>query len=231
MRTPSPLLLAALACAWAVPAHAAVTCVLNKDTKTFESSVAKPGQGKDGTAEPCDPAAAKQTLEGVQQAINTAGSKLVNVSVIVNMDKLPIPAGAKPAAPMRAASRVEETPAELALPGTPIKPVAAIPAKPRKPNDRTKRDWVLRTTYQTLEEALDDFASQVDYEVVYEAREFPLGLQRDIPLAHDVDFWEALRLLGEAYRKSDGAFQILPTKFKQIVVLPAGQQNPANGAK
>ena len=84
-------------------------------------------------------------------------------------------------------------------------------------------DWVLKATYNTLEEALEDFASRVDYEVVYEAREFPLELKRDITIARGVSFWEALRVLGETYRKSDGAFQILPTKFNQIVVLPMSQ--------
>lgn len=60
--------------------------------------------------------------------------------------------------------------------------------------------------------------------MVYEAREFPLGLKRDMTIAANADFWEALRVLGEAYRKSDAAFQILPTRFRQIVVLPMGQE-------
>lgn len=143
-------------------------------------------------------------------------------------------------------SRVEETPDEMLLPATPVASttagstpaVKAEPAKPASPvppapvakvavvapaPDRVKRTWVLNTSFHTLEEALNDFASQVEYEVVYEAREFPLDLKRNITLSTDADFWEALKLLGESYRHSDGAFQILPTKFKQIVVLPMGQ--------
>lgn len=124
----------------------------------------------------------------------------------------------------------------LAMPKVPTVPTVAaqasysseiatkpLDAKSLRPDAQTKQDWVLKTSYATLEDALDDFASKVDYELVYEAREFPLSLKRDITLAQGVDFWEALRLLGESYRKSDGAFQILPTKYKQIVVLPMGQ--------
>jgi hypothetical protein len=87
-----------------------------------------------------------------------------------------------------------------------------------------RRNWVLKSNFQTLEEAIEAFAAQVDYEVIYEAREFPLELKRDMTIAANADFWEALRVLGEAYRKSDGAFQILPTRFRQIVVLPMGQE-------
>lgn len=88
-----------------------------------------------------------------------------------------------------------------------------------------RRDWVLKADYQTLEEAIVAFAAEVGYEVVYEAREFPLELKRDMTIAANADFWEALRVLGEAYRKSDAAFQILPTRFRQIVVVPMGQES------
>lgn len=115
-----------------------------------------------------------------------------------------------------------------------VNPVPAPSEAPRAPlavqrvaqpafDLNTKHDWTIRTDHHTLEEVIADFASQVDYEVVYEAREFPLDLHRDLTIAKNANFWEALRVLGETYRNSDGAFQILPTKFKQIVVIPMGQ--------
>lgn len=216
MRTFTPpvaALLVSIACS---NAYAAVTCVLSKDSQQFVRSAAKQSRDAD-KPNPCDPDAARQTLEGVQKAINDSGSKLVNASVLVNTDKLPLPNPAKVDPLYRPVSKVVETPAELMLPSAPIKPA--------RPDVLTKRAWVLKTSHHTLEEAIEDFAAQVDYEVVYEAREFPLELKRDITIARDADFWEAMRVLGETYRKSDGAFQILPTKFKQIVIVPMGQDN------
>lgn len=102
---------------------------------------------------------------------------------------------------------------------------AASQSQPAAGDAAMRRDWVLKADYQTLEEAIEAFAARVDYEVVYEAREFPLDLKRDMTIAANADFWEALRVLGEAYRKSDAAFQILPTRFRQIVVLPMGQES------
>jgi hypothetical protein len=122
------------------------------------------------------------------------------------------------------ASRVQEQQLQPALAAVPVKPA---PSRAARVGAETKRNWVLKTSFQTLEEAIEDFAAQIDYEVIYEAREFPLGLKRDLTIATDADFWEALRVLGETYRKSDGAFQILPTKFKQIVVVPMGQDATA----
>jgi hypothetical protein len=111
------------------------------------------------------------------------------------------------------------------------KPAVAKPTQPAPaplPPDKLKRDWVLRVdAHNTLEDALEEFAARVDYELVYEAREFTLNLKRDITIARGADFWEALRVLGETYRKSDGAFQVLPTDFKQIVILPMGQNTAA----
>lgn len=103
-----------------------------------------------------------------------------------------------------------------------------VPVAPVVSADKLKRDWVLRAdAHNTLEEALDEFAARVDFELIYEAREFALNLRRDITIARDADFWEALRVIGETYRKSDGAFQVLPTEFKQIVILPMGQNTVA----
>lgn len=110
----------------------------------------------------------------------------------------------------------------------PVDLAGAVQAPVARLNANSKREWILKTDYHTLEEAIEDFAAQVDYEVIYEAREFPLELRRDMTIAKNADFWEALRVLGETYRKSDGAFQILPTKFKQIVVVPMGQEATAD---
>lgn len=241
MRNRIPIMLTLLASFFCAPAHGAVTCVLNKDSNKFENSAAKQVQDLKVTTSPCDADTAKQTLEGIQLAINTAGAKLVNPTVIVNADKLPLPEPVKQFHPITSdASRVIETPAEMHIPGTPVKPTAAAPASalakiepanPLRPTTDTKMDWVLKASFNTLEEALEDFASSVDYEVVYEAREFPLDLKRDITIARGATFWEALRVLGDTYRKSDGAFQILPTKFKQIVVLPMGHTAAATSQR
>lgn len=145
------------------------------------------------------------------------------------------PAGS-PAAPVsqNAAGQNRAIPSPSPVPAQPVAAssvaqAAAVGSVAMKP-EQMKRDWVLRTSYATLEEALIDFASRVDYEVIYENRELHLNLKRDMPIARGADFWEMLGVLGEAYRKSDAAFQIIPTKFKQIVVVPMGQMSTAAAA-
>lgn len=143
------------------------------------------------------------------------------------------PAGAAVAPPAQSPAmpgRVAPT-AAPAMPSTAVAQTAATgSASTALKPEQMKRDWVLKTSHATLEEALAEFAARVDYEVVYENRELHLNLKRDMPIARGADFWEMLAVLGEAYRKSDAAFQIIPTKFKQIVVVPMGQENTAAAA-
>jgi hypothetical protein len=179
-------------------ARAATMCVLNKQTGRLEPLAAGPGGARDCAPTPSAPSSAAP----LQQPASPEAAPAT-------------------AAKVAGASRVEESPEELALPGKPVKP---LPETAAMSGEKAKRNWILKTDYHTLEEAIEDFAARVDYEVIYEAREFPLDLKRDLTIARDADFWEALRVLGETYRKSDGAFQILPTKFKQIVVVPMGQE-------
>ncbi|WP_343028253.1 hypothetical protein [Massilia sp. MP_M2] len=137
---------------------------------------------------------------------------------------MPLPSVASPA--------VRSGPAQTVAGVSPTRSAAPVIAagsagsKAIRP-DQLKRDWVLKTSHSTLEEALEEFASRIDYELVYENRELLLNLKRDIPIARNADFWEMLAVLGETYRKSDAAFQIIPTDFKQIVVVPMGQENTA----
>lgn len=238
-------------------AVAAVTCVENKATGKFVQQSANKAPGS------CDAHLAMNMVSSAQDIEDLAagsGTKVINGVIVTNAAKpfRTTPASeqvkAERPAPAIGASRVIETPEEMSLPGTPVRPAVAsrpietpaamsLPGSPAKPvlakaepakasqfDANSKADWVLKASYSTLEEALEDFAKRVNYEVVYEAREFPLGLKRDITIARGASFWEVLRVLGETYRKSDGAFQILPTKFNQIVVLPMGQ-NTANGQR
>ena len=115
-------------------------------------------------------------------------------------------------------SFVRETPAELAIPS---KPVAQASEKPVVPLTRT---WDLKPEHRSLRDVIEDWASTAGekgtgYDVFWETRDFPLTIKNKKTISTG-DFFEALRLLGEAYRDSDAPFQIQPTAFQQIVVQP-----------
>lgn len=134
-------------------------------------------------------------------------------------------------------SFVKENSLELAIPSTeavmmPIvtpvlqaqlqieKPVP-LAEKPAAPISKT---WSLKPEHRSLRDVIEDWASLAgekgsSYEVVWESRDFPLSIKQQ-KLIHTGDFWEALRILGEAYRNSDAPFQVQPTAFQQIVIQP-----------
>lgn len=157
----------------------------------------------------------------------TSGTKPLAPSAIPTAQAAP--AGSAMPAVRTTPSQAATAPAAAIAPVASAAPVTALGSVGSKAvrADQLKRDWVLKTSHNTLEEALEEFASRIDYELVYENRELLLNLKRDIPIARNADFWEMLAVLGETYRKSDAAFQIIPTDFKQIVVVPMGQENTA----
>jgi hypothetical protein len=109
--------------------------------------------------------------------------------------------------------KVEVTPSGV----SPPKPTAA--PLPELSSDKVARQWYLKASYHSLKEALDDWGSTVGFEVIYDTREFPLDLKADKWISSG-DFWQALKTVGESYRNSDAPWQIQPTDFNQIVVVP-----------
>lgn len=123
-------------------------------------------------------------------------------------------------------SFVKETPAELAMPSKPaaLAPVAQAQPKIEKPATPAPQTWALKPEHRSLRDVIEDWASTAGekgngYEVIWETRDFPLSIKQKKTISTG-DFFDALRLLGEAYRNSDAPFQIQPTAFQQIVVQP-----------
>ncbi|GAB2881224.1 hypothetical protein GCM10027277_57940 [Pseudoduganella ginsengisoli] len=118
-------------------------------------------------------------------------------------------------------SFVQETPAELALPSD---SVAQTQTKNEMPGAPTPQTWALKPEHHSLRDVIEDWATSAGetgsgYEVIWETRDFPLSIKQKKTISTG-DFFDALRLLGEAYRNSDAPFQIQPTAFQQIVVQP-----------
>jgi len=123
-------------------------------------------------------------------------------------------------------SFVRETPAELAIPSKPITPTPNVQAQPKieKPVVPLARAWELKPEHRSLREVIEDWASKAGqkgngYDVIWETRDFPLSVKQKKTISTG-DLFDALRILGEAYRNSDAPFQIQPTAFQQIVVQP-----------
>lgn len=123
-------------------------------------------------------------------------------------------------------SFVKETPTELSIPSKPAvsAPVAQAQSKIAKPAAPAPQTWALKPEHRSLRDVIEDWASTAGekgngYEVIWETRDFPLSIKQKKTISTG-DFFDALRLLGEAYRNSDAPFQIQPTAFQQIVVQP-----------
>jgi hypothetical protein len=124
-------------------------------------------------------------------------------------------------------SFVAESPAELVIPSkvAEVKQVAAPQVRVEKPAVAIPlKQWTLKPEHRSLRDVIEDWASTAgekgtSYEVIWETRDFPLSIKQ-IKTISTGDFWDALRILGEAYRHSDAPFQVQPTAFQQIVVVP-----------
>ncbi|WP_395398648.1 hypothetical protein ACHMW6_00355 (plasmid) [Pseudoduganella sp. UC29_106] len=85
----------------------------------------------------------------------------------------------------------------------------------------------MKPDHRSLREVIEDWATEAGgrgnpdgkLDVIWETRDFPISVPREKVLSSG-DIWEALTVLGEAYRDSDSAFQVQPTAFQQIVILP-----------
>lgn len=134
---------------------------------------------------------------------------------------------------------VIETPAEMATPGVPheqqpdltVKPIYVASAategaaKPVQP----PHAWVLKPEHKSIREVIEDWAADAGengegLDVIWETRDFPIDVKREKKI-FEGDFWKALEIIGESYRDSDAAFQIKPTAFGQIVVVPMAKSN------
>lgn len=122
-------------------------------------------------------------------------------------------------------SYVAESPAQMAIPSNPVNLPRIPEAQTAKkmPTPIPAQTWSLKPEHRSVREVVEDWASKASekdgYEVIWETRDFPLSIKQAKTISTG-DFWEALRILGEAYRNSDAPFQIQPTAFKQIVVIP-----------
>lgn len=135
------------------------------------------------------------------------------------------------------ASFVKESSLELSIPSTEavmtpiVTPVVQPQLQIEKPVPLAEKlaapipkTWSLKPEHRSLRDVIEDWATLAgekgsSYEVVWESRDFPLSIKQK-KVIHTGDFWEALRILGEAYRNSDAPFQIQPTAFQQIVIQP-----------
>lgn len=110
----------------------------------------------------------------------------------------------------------------------PVKPTPAV-------KEPFKQQWLIKPEHRSLRDVIEDWASEAGgkgnqeeaLDVFFETRDFPLSLKREKVISSG-EFWDAMKMLGEAYRYSDAAFQVQPTRFKQIVILP---MNKSNGNK
>ena len=100
------------------------------------------------------------------------------------------------------------------------------PAKPEAPPKVVGR-WSVKPDHHSLREVIEDWATAAGgrgnpdgkLDVIWETRDFPIAVPREKVLSTG-DIWDALTVLGEAYRDSDSAFQVQPTAFQQIVIVP-----------
>ncbi|MDO8336496.1 MAG: hypothetical protein Q7T74_07005 [Candidatus Saccharibacteria bacterium] len=87
------------------------------------------------------------------------------------------------------------------------------------------QSWNLKPEHRWLQQAVEAWGAEAGYEVFWETRDFELPKQKSDRMISSGSFFDALTILGEAYRNSDAPFQIQPTDFKQIIVRPmAGAQ-------
>jgi hypothetical protein len=180
----------------ASPAHAATICSYNAGSGQFEGRIAPDGVLLNG----CSLKGTRSQPMDVLVAINSGGAKLVIGSGVE------IPKQSNNAADQTAQVQTS----------TVLTPTL-------QPKTGPGYKWVIKTTHRSIRDVLEDWAAAVDYEVVWETRDFPLELKKDKVISTG-DFWDALTTIGETYADSDAPFQILPTKFNQIVVLPRRQQ-------
>jgi hypothetical protein len=89
----------------------------------------------------------------------------------------------------------------------------------KKASKKKDLPWVMKSNHKWLREVVEDWATQAGYELFWETRDFELKIRADKQLSAGT-FFDALTLLGEAYRNSDAPFQIQPTAYKQIIVRP-----------
>lgn len=100
------------------------------------------------------------------------------------------------------------------------------------------RTWSLKPEHRSIRDVIEDWASDAGgngnaaaaIDVIWETRDFPLTIKREKVIATG-DFWQALAVIGESYRNSDAAFQVQPTAFQQIVIIPMTKSTQADAIK
>lgn len=109
-----------------------------------------------------------------------------------------------------------------------------VPPAPRAGS----RTWSLKPEHHSIRDVIEDWATDAGgngnpaaaIDVIWEARDFPLTIKREKIIATG-DFWQALTVIGESYRNSDAAFQVQPTAFQQIVIIPMTKSTQADANK
>jgi len=97
--------------------------------------------------------------------------------------------------------------------------VATVQAVSTKQNQAASKEWIIKPSHKWVREVIEEWAESVGYEVIWEARDFEVNFKTDKVISTG-SFWDALTVIGEAYRNSDSPFQVQPTAFKQIIIQP-----------
>lgn len=147
----------ALLCVGTVPlvANAAVTCVVNaaaieSDAKTAQEAMKRATPG-------CDTKALSNSLPAIRDAINTAGTKLVNTATITNTEKLEVPTpDPVPAQEQDAAVKPQ------AQPQAQEKPVDSQPTK-------VSLTWEVLASDVRLANTFERWANTVGYKIQWDA--------------------------------------------------------------
>jgi len=106
---------------------------------------------------------------------------------------------------------------EIAEPET--RAVTTVKAVRAKDSQAASKEWIIKPSHKWVREVIEDWAESAGYEVIWESRDFEINFKSDKVISTG-SFWDALTVIGEAYRNSDSPFQIQPTAFKQIIIQP-----------
>ncbi|HYD60579.1 MAG TPA: hypothetical protein VEC35_09505 [Noviherbaspirillum sp.] len=216
MRLDRRLIALGIAVLVAANINAATVCIQNKSTGLFEAKT----PNKDGA----DACAAmnkdRETLPAVVLPVHSPKLSEVETkpasspSTETSADKVPKSvAGPAPSAPV-------PQPALAIEPVSKYAELAALFKRPPKGHQ-----WRLMPKHRSLKELVEDWCVAIDCEVSFETRDFPIDVKKERVISAG-NIFDALELMGEAYRDSDAPFQVQPSTFNQIIILPMGQAIP-----
>lgn len=156
------------------------------------------------------------------------------ITQLINDKAVPDPDAQRNAPPQAAAAGV--TTYAVASPTAPVVAgVQAISAAAPAAPVAFKQAWKIKPEHKRVRDVIEDWAAEAGgknnpagaIDATFETRDFPLSIPRE-KIISTGDFWDAMKMLGEAFRFSDAAFQVQPTRFQQIIIIP---MNKSNGTK